>query len=90
MFSTINSSNLSSTTYGVIVIRDIDSSCASATPTVNRGDLIVLMVNTTQCFTGLDTRTEVFGSVVPEYGMNGVISFTTPASYIDTIIELQY
>jgi len=89
LFGTINSSNLSGTTYGVMVVRDIDGSCTSSIPAINTDDLVVLMVNTTDCFSGISTRTDVSGYIVPEYGMNGVIRFTTPSAYIDTIIELQ-
>ncbi len=88
LFSTLNASNLSATTFGVIVIRDVDSSCSSTTPSINRDDLVVLLVNTTKCFSGISTRTEVSGRVIPEFGMRGVIGFTTPSAYIDTIIEL--
>lgn len=88
LFSTLNASNLSITTFGIIVIRDTDSSCTSSNPSINRDDLVVLLVNTTKCFSGISTRTEVFGRVVPEHGMRGVIGFTTPSAFIDTIIEL--
>lgn len=89
LFSTINASNLSSTTYGLVVIRDIDGSITSTSPSINNRDLVVIIVNTTKCFSGLSTRTEVFGSVTPEYGINGVIGFITPDAYVDTIIDLQ-
>jgi flagellin FlaB len=89
LFGTINSTNLSATTYGLMVVRDIDGSCNSTNPTINDDDLVVLMINSTDCFSGISTRTEVSGYIVPEYGMNGVFSFTTPSVYLDTIIELQ-
>jgi len=89
LFGTLNSSLLSATTYGIMIIRDADNSCGQDTPSINSDDLVVLFINATQCFSGISTRTEVFGQVVPEYGMNGVIRFTTPSSYVDTIIELQ-
>lgn len=89
LFGTLNSSNISNSEFGVIVIRDIDSSCVSGNPTINDEDLVVLIVNTTACFSGLNTRTEVTGRVTPEYGMRGVIGFTTPGAYTKTIIELQ-
>lgn len=89
LFGTINSSNLSSTTYGIIVIRDYDSSCTSTSPSINDNDLVVLMINATSCFSGIDTRTNVFGNVVPEQGIDGVIGFTTPSAFVDTILELQ-
>ena len=89
LFGTLDDSVLTSTTYGLMIIRDVDSSCTSTTPIINTDDLVVLLVNTTACFSGLDVRTEITGNVVPEYGISGVIGFTTPSSYINTIIELQ-
>lgn len=89
LFGTLNSGSLTSTEYGLMEIRDIDNSCISTNPTINSDDLLVLLVNTTTCFSGLNTRTKVFGNVIPEQGITGVISFTTPSAYVDTIIELQ-
>jgi flagellin FlaB len=89
LFGTVNSSLLTATQYGIMVVRDIDSSCTSTGPTINDEDLVVILVNTSQCFSGLSTRTEVSGNVVPEQGISGIISFTTPSTYIDTIIDLQ-
>jgi flagellin FlaB len=89
LFGTLNSSNLSATTYGLMKVRDVDSSCTVTNPTINSDDLVVLLVNTTDCFSGIDTRTDISGNVVPEQGISGVISFTTPSAFIDTIIELQ-
>lgn len=89
LFSTLNSSNLTATEYGVMVIRDIDNSCTASSPVINENDLVVLLVNTTQCFSGISARTQVFGTVNPEYGVSGVISFTTPAALVDTIVDLQ-
>jgi flagellin FlaB len=89
LFGTLNSSNLTSTTFGIMVIRDADTSVATIAPVINNDDLVVMLVNTTACFSGIGTRTEVFGDIIPEQGMNGIISFTTPSAFIDTIIELQ-
>ena len=89
LFGTLNSSLLSSTTYGVMKVRDIDNSCTSTNPTINSDDLIVLIVNTSKCFSGIDTRTDIVGEIVPEYGMSGVINCRTPSAFIDTIVELQ-
>lgn len=89
LFNTLNASNLTANTYGIMVVRDIDGSCSSATLTINDEDLIVLLVNTSKCFSGIPTRTEIFGNVIPEYGISGVLSFTTPSAYINTIIDLQ-
>ena len=89
LFGTLNSSLLTASTYGLMVVRDIDSSCTVNNPTINSDDLVVLLVNATDCFSGISTRTDVYGRIVPEFGIDGVISFTTPSAYIDTIIELQ-
>ena len=89
LFNTLNSSNLTSTTFGIIVIRDTDSSCDVNSPTINDNDLVVILINTTKCFSGIGRKVDIFGSIYPEYGMSGVISFTTPSSYVDTIIDLQ-
>lgn len=89
LFNTLNASNLSATTYGVIVIRDVDTSCSSTTPVINNGDLVVLLINTSNCFSGIGTRTNVYGNVYPEHGINGVIGFTTPSTFSKTIIDLQ-
>ena len=89
LFDTLNSSLLTSTTYGIMIIRDIDNSCTASFPTINNDDMVVLLVNTTQCFSGIPPRTEISGNIVPENGISGVISFTTPSVYIDKIIELQ-
>ena len=88
IFGTVNSSNLSSSAFGIIVIRDVDSSCTSTTPVINNNDLVALIVNCTDCFSGIDTRTKVTGHIMPEYGIRGVIGFTTPSSFVDTIINL--
>ena len=88
LFGTVNSSLLTASQYGIMVIRDIDSSCTSTAPVINDEDLIVILVNTSKCFSGISTRTEVSGNVVPEQGISGVISFTTPSTFIDTIINL--
>jgi len=89
LFQTINSSNLTSSTYGVIVIRDTDNSCSPDTPVIDQNDIVVLLVNTTKCFSGISPRTEISGNVIPEYGVSGIISFTTPPILIDKIVELQ-
>jgi len=89
LFGTLNASNLTATEYGVMVIRDADNSCTASSPTINENDLVVLLVNTTQCFSGINARTQVFGTVNPEYGITGVISFTTPTAFVETIVDLQ-
>ncbi len=89
LFETLNSSLLTSTSYGIMIIRDIDNSCTVNYPVINSDDMIVLLVNTTECFSGINPRTKITGNIVPENGISGVISFTTPSVYIEKIIELQ-
>jgi archaellin len=46
-------------------------------------------MNTSSIFTSLGTNVDVFGIVVPEEGSPGMISFTTPGTYTDAIVELK-
>jgi flagellin FlaB len=89
LFGTPDDHKLGSSNFGILVIRDTDSSCSQTDPVINGRDLVVLLVNTSECFSGVGTNTEVFGNVYPEYGISGVIGFTTPSGLFDTIIDLQ-
>jgi flagellin FlaB len=79
--------------YGILVLEDADGSCISTNPTINKGDKIMLCIDTTQCFSsesGIAVRKDIWGAVVAEDGSPGVISFTTPASYGQTtVFDLQ-
>ena len=80
--------------FGILVIEDADSSCSEGNPVINRGDKVMLCVNTYYVFNfsgsnGIQVRTDVWGLVVPEYGSLGVIAFTTPPLYSDLICDLQ-
>ena len=78
--------------FGILVLEDADGSCTQANPVINRGDKVLLCIDTTQSFSatgGIDERTDIWGIVCPEQGSPGVISFTTPASYNDNIYDLQ-
>ena len=88
LFQTLNTSNLSNNEFGLIVIRDLDSSCTSNTPVINDNDLVGILINTSSCFEGISTRTTVTGKIVPESGISAIISFTTPSAFTDTIIDL--
>ena len=82
---------LAANEFGIIVIEDADGSCATAaTPIINRGDLVMLTVNTSITFSpGLAVRTDIWGNVIPEIGSWGILSFRTPATYIDEVYDLQ-
>ncbi|MFH1013574.1 MAG: archaellin/type IV pilin N-terminal domain-containing protein [Thermoplasmatota archaeon] len=88
LFNSINTSMLQSNEFGLIVIRDTDASCTQYTPTINEEDIIVIMVNTTSCFSGIAGRTEVYGRITPEQGISAVISFTVPSVLLSVIIDL--
>jgi len=78
--------------FGILVLEDADGSCTETNPVINRGDKVLLCVDTTQSFNataGINERTDIWGMVCPEQGSPGVISFTTPASYNDNIYDLQ-
>ena len=78
--------------FGILVLEDADGSCTETNPVINRGDKVLLCVDTTQSFSatgGINERTGIWGMVCPEQGSPGVISFTTPASYNDNIYDLQ-
>ena len=78
--------------FGIMVIEDADGSCTETNPVINKGDKVLLCVDTTQSFSatgGINERTDIWGMAVPEQGSPGVIAFTTPASYFDNIFDLQ-
>lgn len=75
--------------FGVIVLEDEDGSCTSSTPVINKGDKVALTVDVNTNFGGFKTRTYVWGTVMPEQGAPGIISFTTPATYVYSVYQLQ-
>jgi flagellin FlaB len=82
---------LGATTFGIIVQQDADGSLSSATPVVNQGDQVMLTVSLNDVFSGvpslgLQSRTAVWGSIVPENGAPGVFAFTTPASFAADLV----
>jgi flagellin FlaB len=89
LFGTLNTSNLTSSEFGVLVIRDIDGSCNATKPVINDEDMVVLLVNTNSCFSGIGTRVDVTGEIYPEHGMHGIIGFTTPSTFVHSIVDLQ-
>ena len=85
-----NAFTLDGTHFGIIVIQDADNSVTSSNPTINAGDIVILTVNTTAVFGGIDTRTDITIEVRPEFGAPGYTKVTTPPSYgTDTVIELK-
>ena len=84
--------NESDAQFGIIVIDDADSSMGVAkpvaSPVINQGDLVMLTVNTLNCFSGLNPRTDVWGQVVVENGAPGIYAFRVPATLSKTVYDL--
>ncbi|MEM0492668.1 MAG: hypothetical protein QXS02_01720, partial [Candidatus Thermoplasmatota archaeon] len=80
--------NMTNEEFGIIVLEDEDSSCTSSTPVINRGDKILLCINVSVLFSGLDPRKDVWGAVIPEEGSMGVYAFRVPPSLTDTVYDL--
>jgi archaeal flagellin FlaB len=88
----VNWSNLSSDKFGIGVLQDADTSISQFNPVLNRGDKAVLFIytNTSAVFgSRISERKEIFGQVIPEIGSTGVISFTSPKAYVNTVYTLQ-
>ena len=89
IFDSIIFRQLNSNEFGIVVIRDIDSSITAEKPILNKGDLVGLLVNTSTCLSGINTNIHVTGKIYPEFGLEGFIEFTTPGVFIKNIIDLQ-
>jgi archaeal flagellin FlaB len=75
--------------YGVIVLIDDDGSCSQNTPVINRGDSVMLALNTTVIFNGIGENINIMGNVIPEDGAWSIIEFRTPSSFVNPILILQ-
>jgi len=75
--------------YGVIVIIDDDGSCNQSTPVINRGDSVMLAINSTAIFNGINENVNLMGNVIPEEGAWSIIDFRTPSSFVNSILILQ-
>ena len=87
-----NFSSLTDMEFGIMVLEDADGTCKRYTPVINYGDKVMLFIDTNACFDGvggIGTRNDVFGFIYPEHGSPGVIGFRTPASFSDTVYDLQ-
>ena len=78
-----------SETFGIIILKDSDGSCTPNNPVMNSGDHILIAINVTAVFGGLDNSIDVFGRIQPEFGSSGVIIFRTPAALNKEVIDLQ-
>jgi flagellin FlaB len=78
-----------SSEYGVIVLIDEDGSCNQTTPVVNRGDSVMLALNTTAILDGIGENVNIIGNVIPKEGAWSIIEFRTPSSFVNPILILQ-
>ncbi|MBU0497377.1 MAG: hypothetical protein KKC68_04540 [Candidatus Thermoplasmatota archaeon] len=74
--------------FGVIVLEDRDGSITASSPVMNSGDLVMICINCTNCFSGIDASDNVHGKILPEEGSAGVFGFETPASLRNTVVDL--
>jgi flagellin FlaB len=81
--------NLTNEQFGILVLQDEDSSLSAAHPVINSGDLVMLCVSTSSCFTpGVAPRTNIWGLVSPEQGASGIFAFRVPSSLTETVYDL--
>jgi len=78
-----------SSEFGIIVLKDDDSSCNQNTPVINRGDSVMLALNTTAIFSGIPENVNIQGNIIPEEGAWGIIQFRTPSSFANSVLILQ-
>jgi flagellin FlaB len=93
-FGAINWENLSNDEFAVGVLQDYDNSMKNNpyNPVLNRGDKAVLYIytNASAVFdTAINERVYIFGHVIPEFGGQGVISFTSPKAYTMSVYKVQ-
>ena len=75
--------------FGIIVLKDDDSSCIQNTPVINRGDSVMLALNTTAICNGIAENVNIQGNIIPEEGAWGIIQFRTPSSFANSVLILQ-
>ena len=85
---TTSAFDLGPSEFSIIVIEDYDSSIVYNSPIINSGDRVFITVNTSACFWGLATSTDVWGSIITEEGASAFYEFRTPATYKDIIYDL--
>lgn len=90
VFHTLNHSNLNSTNFGVIAIRDPDNSVLNNYG-MSRNDLIMIIINVSAAFSttnGLAAGEEFMGRLVPEIGAEGIFLVSAPNAFEHRIVQL--
>jgi len=85
LFGTLDDTNLTESTYGLMVVRDVDNSCVPTNPTINNDDLVV------------DSEALVFANNTPliaaQYDIdytNGLVNFSTSGYENQSAIGVSY
>ncbi|WP_393971826.1 flagellin [Oxyplasma meridianum] len=78
-----------STNFAIVVIRDPSNSLTSSHPVLTTGSEVVILVNTSAVFGGMKQGQAVTGQINPSVGSPGIIQFTTPSAFTETVMELQ-
>jgi flagellin FlaB len=86
----VNAFSSVSSEFGIIVLKDDDSSCQQDTPVINRGDRVMLALNSTAIFSGITENVNIVGNIIPEEGAWSIIQFRTPSSFVNPILILQH
>jgi len=76
--------------FGIIELFDEDGSCTATTPVINRGDKVMLCINASACFKGFQSRGDVYGMIIPEFGTSASFSFVVPSFSGDTVYCMYY
>ena len=91
IFATDAFSSLNADDFGIIELEDADNSSTVLNPVLNRGDKVIITVNTSTTFGngGIAENINIWGKIIPEYGAPGMISFRTPSFLSNEIYNLQ-
>jgi flagellin FlaB len=88
VFNATNCWAIDAATFGVLVLQDADSSLSATNPVINRGDVVMLCVDTDAIFGGLTPRSTMTGLVTPEQGASATFSFRVPSSLSEVVYDL--
>jgi flagellin FlaB len=88
VFNATNCWAIDSATFGILVLQDADTSLSSTNPVINRGDVVMICVNTSTIFGGLVPRSTITGLVTPEQGASATFSFRVPSSLSEVVYDL--
>ena len=90
IFHTLNHSVLTSINYGVIAVRDEDSSITN-TYGIGSSDMAIIIVNLSAALSeneGLGPNGEFTGRLVPEVGSSGIFWVKAPNAFPHRVVEL--